>query len=290
MSGLERRAFLGGIAGAALVLTLQRGARATEPAVEAKAQLEKLEQRSGGRLGVYATDALGQVLLTYRAGELFPMCSTFKVLAVAAILARVQTGSLHLGQRVSYSKDDVLEYAPIASKHVADGYMTVQELCSAAIEFSDNTAANLLLGLMEGPKAVTEYARSLGDPVTRLDRTEPTLNTAIPGDPRDTTSPAAMTDDLRKLLFDGALSTASSELLGGWMRDCQTGTDALRAGFPKEWTVGDKTGSGKNGTHNDVAFAVPASGKPVFVAAYLTGATVDQDARSATLASVARLL
>jgi beta-lactamase class A len=213
------------------------------------------------------------------------------------VLTRVDRGEEHLDRRVPYSKSDLLEYAPVTSKHVAEGGMTLGDLCAAAIELSDNTAANLILASLGGPSAVTTYARSLGDEFTRLDRTEPTLNTAIPGDPRDTTTPAAMARDMQNVLLGNALSAESRGLLESWLDANQTSSARLRAGFPSSWRIGDKTGtggphtaSGDSNTGNDIAIARRPQGAPLIVTVYLTGVTVAADPRDAAIASIGRVI
>jgi beta-lactamase class A len=252
--------------------------------------LESIETRVGGRLGVFAVDSQTGRRLEHRAGERFPMCSTFKLLAAGAVLARVDRAEERLNRRIRYSKADLLEYAPVTRAHVAQGSMSVADLCAAAIELSDNTAANLLLQSLGGPHAVTQFARSLGDPSTRLDRMEPALNTAIPGDPRDTTTPANMAQNLRRLLTGTSLTRNSRGLLYSWLAACKTGEDCLRAGIPASWREGDKTGSGAHGTRNDVAILQPPNRKPIFVAAYLTQSRVSAAESGAALASVGRLI
>jgi beta-lactamase class A len=249
-----------------------------------------IEKNTNGRLGVDARDTGDGRTLAYRAGERFPMCSTFKVLAVGAVLQRVDRGQEKVDRPVPFGKSDLLEYAPVTTANVAEGSMTVAELCSAAIVMSDNTAANLLLRTLGGPEAVTAFvrARPFDDATTRLDRTEPTLNSAIPGDPRDTTAPARMASDLAILLTtNDALSAASSGMLEKWMRDCKTGLGALRAGVPAGWIAADKTGSGANGTQNDIAIFRRPHLAPLIVTAYLTGASgLSYDERNAALARV----
>lgn len=252
--------------------------------------LAAVEMRTGGRLGVFAFDTETGRRLEHRAGERFPMCSTFKLLAVGAVLARVDRGAERLGRRIAYSEADLLEYAPVTRAHVAGGSMRVADLCAAAIELSDNTAANLLLRSIGGPTAVTRFARSLGDSLTRLDRTEPSLNTAIPGDVRDTTTPANIAEDLRALLSGTALSAKSRASLYSWLAACKTGTDCLRAGIPSAWREGDKTGSGAHGTRNDVAILHPPGRGPIYAAAYLTQSTVSTAEANAALASVGRII
>ncbi|KMO15873.1 class A beta-lactamase, partial [Methylobacterium platani] len=207
--GLTRRAAL---IGTALAACAVRSAAAAE---DATARLAQLERRDGGMLGVEVRDTATGRRFGHRADERFPLCSTFKAIAAAAVLARVDKGRDDLNRRISYGRDALLSYAPVTSKHVETG-MTLAELCAAAVVWSDNTAANLMLDTLDGPGGITAFARAHGDTVTRLDRTEPTLNTAIPGDPRDTTSPAAMVGLLDNVLLGQALSAESRARLIGW--------------------------------------------------------------------------
>ncbi len=217
------------------------------------------------------------------------MCSTFKVLAVGAVLARVDHRKEQLDRRIPFGRRDLLDGAPVTKQNVQRGSMTVGALCGAAIEWSDNTAANLLLASLGGPSGVTHFARTLGDPMTRLDRNEPSLNTALPDDPRDTTTPHSMARNAHALLSSDALSMHSRELLTAWLTTSRTGAERLRAGVPSGWRAGDKTGSGAHGTSNDVAVFWPPASEPLFVAAYLTGSNVGDDARDAVLADVGRV-
>jgi len=168
--------------------------------------------------------------------------------------------------------------------------MTLAELCAAALNYSDNTAANLLLASLGGPQALTAYARSIGDPVTRLDRIEPDLNEAVPGDPRDTTTPAAMLQNLHTLLFGEVLSAASKDQLTTWLLGNRTGDARLRAGLPPGWRCGDKTGSGERGSTNDIGVIWPPQSAPVLVTVYLTETSATSEARNATLADVGRAI
>jgi beta-lactamase class A len=281
-SELTRRALLR----TALLFT---GTFMAAPLASAQA-LSELERKSGGRLGVAVIDTGSGSTLFHRADERFPMCSTFKVLAAAAVLARVDRKEERLDRPIPFSKADLLEYAPVTSTRVSEGKMTVGELCDAAVTVSDNTAANLLLATFGGPAGLTAYARSLGDRETRLDRNEPTLNTAMPGDPRDTTTPSAMVADLKTLLLGTVLSPASRDTLTGWLVANKTGDARLRAGLSKGWRVGDKTGTGDRGTTNDVAIVWPPRRAPILIAAYLTETAAPAPMREATLAGVARLL
>ena len=254
------------------------------------AAIAEIEAKTGGRLGVALFDTREGTPVGYRADERFPMCSTFKVLAAAVVLARVDAGAEQLARRIPIAQADLLSYAPVTKSHLDTG-MTVAELCEAAITLSDNTAANLLLASFGGPPALTRYAQSLGDNVTRLDRIEPDLNEATPRDIRDTTTPAAMARTLAKLMTGDALSPSSREMLAGWMVDCKTGAAKLRAGLAKDWRVGDKTGSGGHGSSNDVAVIWPKDRAPLVVASYLTE-TDDwsDDKRNAVHAEVGRIV
>jgi beta-lactamase class A len=257
---------------------------------DARSQLAELERRIGGRLGVAALDTASGHRVGHRAEELFPLCSTFKFLAAAFVLARVDRGDEKLDRRVVFSDKDLVTYSPATKEHVGPGGMTMAEICDAAVTLSDNTAGNLMLAGFGGPAGLTAYARSLGDRVTRLDRIETELNEAKPGDPRDTTTPVAMLGTMQRLLIEDALSASSRDRLIGWLRASKTGGKRLRAGLPADWRVGDKTGSGNNGTANDVAIAFPPGRAPILITAYYTEATaVSDDARNTVIAEAGRL-
>jgi beta-lactamase class A len=249
-----------------------------------------LEDQHGGQLGVAALDTGTGHRVGHRARERFAMCSTFKLLATAAVLRKVDLGHEELTRLVAYGKADLLSYAPVTRAHVSEGHMSLGALCQAAIEWSDNTAANLLLASLGGPAAVTQLARALGDPVTRLDRNEPSLNDILPGDIRDTTTPAAMLADMKRVLLGNTLSKASRTQLIDWLQHAQTGKDRLRAGLPADWKAGDKTGSGFRGETNDIAVAWPRGRAPILIAAYYKGSTAPAKARSAVLADVGRIV
>jgi beta-lactamase class A len=247
----------------------------------------KIETASAGRLGVAVLDTHTGARFGHRADELFPMASTFKFLAAAYVLARVDRGQERLDRRITFTEKDLVPYSPVTKNHVGATGMTVAEICEATMTLSDNTAANLLLASFGGPAGFTAYVRSLGDDVSRLDRVEPGLNEATPGDPRDTTTPAAMLEDMRKLVLGDALSKASREQLTAWFVANKTGDKRLRAGLPKDWRVGDKTGTGKNGA-NDIGVAWPPGRAPILLSVYLTESRASDDERNAALAAVAR--
>lgn len=249
-------------------------------------RIAALERRFGGRLGVVILDSGNGTRIAHRADERFALCSTFKWLAAAAVLARADAGLDRLDRRIVFGRRDLLEYAPVTTAHVRDGSMTLHDLCSAAIRVSDNTAANLVLHTLGGPAGLTRYLRSLGDKVTRLDRHEPQLNDAAPGDARDTTSPAAMAYLIDRILLRDALSRESRAQLESWMRASTTGTRRLRAGLPPGWTVGDKTGTCAHNATNDVAIVRPPNRAPLLIAAYFAQSPAAADARDAALAQV----
>jgi beta-lactamase class A len=249
-----------------------------------------LEKRSGGRLGVAVLDTGSGGRMEHRGDERFAMCSTFKLLATAALLHRVDAGKEQLSRAMHYDKSDLLSYAPVSKQHLGEGQMSLETICAAAIEWSDNTAANLLLAALGGPAQVTAYARSIGDDTTRLDRNEPALNDVAPGDIRDTTSPNAMLKSMRAVLLGNALSGASRDRLTRWLKDCQTGKSRLRAGMPSSWSLGDKTGTGFHGETNDIGIAWPPGKPPILITAYYAGSQAPEAAREAVLAEVGRLV
>lgn len=245
-----------------------------------------IEARSGGRLGVAVLHADGRVE-GHRLDERFPMCSTFKWLAAAHVLQRVDAGREKLDRRIPFGRDVLLPHSPVTEKHVGAG-MTLGDLCRATIVTSDNAAANLILASYGGPRALTAYARSLGDEVTRLDRTEPELNESAPGDPRDTTSPRAMARLLHRTLVGDALSPRSRTVLAGWLEACETNGKRLRADLPAGWRMGSKTGTGARGSTNDVGIFWPPGRPPVMVAAYVTDTRAPEADRNGAIADVAR--
>lgn len=249
--------------------------------------LGDLEEKYGARLGMYAINPRTGRMVEYRADERFALCSTFKTLAVAAVLN--QNPLTYLNAVVHYTAEDVLSYAPITKEHIDTG-MTVGQLCEAAVQYSDNTAANLLLRQLGGPSAVTAYIRSLGDDVSRLDRIEPELNTAIPGDDRDTTSPRAIGTDYQDLVLGDALEEDKRALLAGWLEGNTTGGEQIRAGVPQGWTVADKTGAGDYGTSNDVGIAWSEEGDPLVISILTTRSGKDDPADKAIIAEATRIV
>jgi beta-lactamase class A len=286
---MTRRQFAAG-ASAAAMGNASAGILTARAADRFGDHLAELERQSGGRLGVAVLDtaAGAPAPLGHRADERFPMCSTFKLLATAAILARVDAGTERLDRRIRFEASDVVVNSAVTKDRAGGAGMTLDELCAAAMTFSDNTAGNLLLASLGGVAAINAYARALGDAVTRLDRIEPDLNEALPGDPRDTTTPAAMLGNLRSLALGDALSAESKERLTNWLLGNRTGDARLRAGIPGPWRVGDKTGSGERGTTNDIGILWPPGRAPTVLTIYLTGTSAGADQRNATIAAVGR--
>ncbi|UUC95894.1 MULTISPECIES: class A beta-lactamase [Comamonas] len=249
-------------------------------------ELAALEIQSRGRLGLYVLDTVSGAEAGWRGDERFPMCSTFKTLLAARVLYLAQRDEIRLWRKLYYSPSEVVAWSPISEKRAgANGGMTVQELCEAMVLVSDNTAANVLLEASGGPVALTQWLRELGDGITRLDRNEPSLNTALPGDERDTTTPQAMLQSLQKLLLGDVLEGYARALLQQWLVDSRTGDKRVRAGMPADWKVGGKTGSGERGTACDTLIVWPTEqSAPLLVTAYLTGSQLDGAGREAVLA------
>lgn len=225
--------------------------------------LAQVERRYHSRLGVYMLDTGTGRTVTYRAGERFAHASTFKALAAAVLLKRSTDDELN--RVINYRASDLEDYAPITKRHVGEG-MTLRDLIKAAVQYSDNTAANLLLDRLGGPAGLQKALRGMGDRTTRTDRTEPALNEAKPGDPRDTSTPRALGTDLRRFVLGDVLPEGRRQLLTHVLRGNTTGGPYIRAGVPSGWKVGDKTGNGGYGTRNDIAIVWPAGGSPIVVA------------------------
>ena len=276
------------------VLSLVLAAAAASPAHSAGAQraLKAIHKRIGGRLGVHILDSQSGRRIAYDDDSRYAMASTFKLPLAAALLWQVDHGAFPLSRTLAISKDDLKPTSPAVEAKLAAGAtgMTVSELCAAVVVQSDNAAANVLLAGIGGPQAFTQFMRSIGDKVTRLDRNELELNENQPGDERDTTTPRAMVDSLLMIFTQDVLSLTSRAMLIDWMSASRTGLDRVRAGIPKSWPAGDKTGTGPNGAVNDLCLVYPPDRWPIFVAVYMSESALDVKALSAAHAEIGALV
>lgn len=254
------------------------------------ARAVQVEGRLNARLGFSAIDLNSGRRWSYHEDQRFPMCSTFKFVAAAAFLEKVDRGDDSLSRRIILEESDLVSYSPLTETRVGSEGLTMAEICAAALTLSDNTAGNTLLKALGGPAGLTEFARQVGDNTFRLDRWETDLNEALIGDPRDTTSPAAMVATMEKLLFGNLLSQDSKQQLRTWMINNKTGDAKLRAGFPGAWTTGDKTGGGSNGTMADIAFTMTEANAPLLIAVYMTETKATFDDRNAGISDIGRAL
>ena len=259
---------------------------AREAPIDAVAEYER---RSGGHIGVYAKDLRTGSTLSWRADQRFVMCSTFKASLAACMLSRVDRGQDRLDTPIRYGIADLPDWhAPVARANLAKGWLSLGDMCAAAVEQSDNTCATLLLTRIGGPAALTSFWRRTGDDVTRLDDPEVALNFRASGDTRDTTTPAAMAHTLRRLVLGGALSEVSRQLLTGWLIGCRTGGNRLRAGLPPSWRIGDKTGNNGQDAAGDIAIAWPDTGAPIVMSVYTRGGSPTQAQLEAAFAGIGR--
>jgi beta-lactamase class A len=259
-----------------------------EPSVEAS--LREYERAIGGRIGLFAENEATGARIAWRADERFHMCSSFKASLAACVLARVDRGEERLDALITYSAKDLLPvvWHPVAEAGLAKGALSVGEMCQGAVEWSDSVCANLVLAHIGGPPALTAFWRETGDAVSRQDDYEPVTTRA--GAIEDTTTPAAMASTLRRFILGDVLSPTSRERLTGWMRDCKTGLDLLRAGLPKGWTVADKTGNDGHAMLVDIAVAWPEPGKPLLITAYIDGAPERSNRARHLMADIGRFV
>lgn len=252
----------------------------TSPSGRLAARLRIIEAAAGGTLGVALLESGSGRVLAHRGDELFAHCSSFKLSLAAMLLHRGEAGEIDPSEHVRWSADDLMSVSPFTTRRLEEG-ATLLELARATQTTSDNAAANILLGRMGGPEALTEFWRSLGDPVSRLDRYEPELNHVPPGEVRDTTSPLAMVRSLENILQGDVLSSENSELLMQWMAETRTGARRVRAGLPPEWRSGDKTGTstwpGAGAVYVDIGFADRPGGARYFFASYFRAADAQAD-------------
>lgn len=289
MNSMHRRSFLLTAATIPFAVAAIAKASGRKQVISTQAKLMKLESDSGGRLGVCAVNTGNGKLIGLHADERFPLCSTFKVLLVAAILAQKSQNENLLERRIHYEKSDLVNYSPITEKHIKDG-MTISELCAAALQYSDNASANLLLKVVGGPSAVTAFSRSIGNAEFRLDRWETALNTCIPGDFRDTCTPAGMAHSLRLLTLGEVLPPAKTKQLNEWLHGNTTGAKRIRAAIPAGWQIGDKTGSGDYGTANDIAVIFPPKRAPIVLTIYYTQQVPNAKWRDDVIESATRIV
>ncbi|MGV0792615.1 class A beta-lactamase [Mycolicibacterium sp. XJ1819] len=272
----RRHAMVGGLTLAAVAVAAGKPALA-DPGQAIGDRIGQLEQQHKARIGVFATNLQTGETVAHRAQDSFAMCSTFKVYASARILQMAERLELTLEDRMVVDPAAIVANSPVTEPR-AGGEMTLAELCQAALQRSDNTAANMLLHRIGGPQAITAFARSIGDPRSRLDRWETELNAAVPGDPRDTSAPEPLGNGYRALLTEDALAPAHRGLLEDWMRANQT--SSMRAGLPPGWTTADKTGSGDYGSTNDVGIAYGPAGQRILLALMTRSRTDDPGAEN----------
>ena len=290
---IDRRSFLA--AAAALPLACSR--TVAEPPGDAadRAARERFEAiratlGAGGRIGVAAIDSGSGRRLLHDADGRYPLASTFKLPLAAMVLAEAEAGRLRLDEELPFAPEDPLDNSPVVEANLARGRLAVEALAAAIVVRSDNSAANVLLRRLGGPEALTRFIRAAGDPVSRLDRYELELGTNLPGDPRDTTTPAAMAALARTLVLGDRLSAESRGRLVEWLTTSVPGPDRLRAGLPGDWRFGHKTGTASNGGVNDVGIAWPPGRAPIVIASYQSGGDAALPARAAAHAAVGRLV
>ncbi|POA99544.1 carbapenem-hydrolyzing class A beta-lactamase [Chromobacterium sinusclupearum] len=270
------------------LLLPQAGFSAAMPANLPEQKIARLERDFGGQIGVYALDTGSGATVSYRADERFPLCSSFKGFLAASALAHSQSKPGFLDQTLHYGKEDLIVWSPISEKHQASG-MTVAGLCAATVQYSDNAAANVLMKQLDGPAGLTAFMRSIGDSTFRLERWEPELNTAIPGDARDTSTPRAVAESLQKLTLGTALAAPQRQQLVDWLKGNTTGNQRIRAAVPAGWSVGDKTGTcGVYGTANDYAVIWPTGRAPIVMAVYTRASKKDIKHSDAVIADAAK--
>ncbi|MBW4976157.1 class A beta-lactamase [Roseovarius mucosus] len=273
-------------AGVSLALLTGAPAFGQNPKLHLAATIDRIEQELDARVGVVIRESGSDWIVSHRAEERFLMASTFKTMLCGAVLHRVDEGDLDLEERIAIEAAEVLEYAPVTEKMVGET-MSVGELCHAALDMSDNTATNLLIDRIEGPQSVTAFLREIGDPVSRLDRREPDVNTFAPDDPRDTTTPEAMVSTMETLLTGDALSPQSRALLVDWMSDGGVTGALIRASTPAGWHVADRSGSG-NFNRNIVAMVTPPDREPYFIAIFLSDADADFNTRNGAVIELSK--
>lgn len=249
-------------------------------------KLMQLENGFDGKIGVYAVNTENNQVVAYRADELFPVQSTFKVIAVAALLNKSKKDKNLLQQKIIYSSQELVGWVPITKLHVNEG-MTLAALSAATISYSDNTAVNLIIKQIGGPQAVTDFAHSIGNKTFNVVHYEANLN-SDPKDTRDTSTPKDMAISLEKIVLGNVLTPTDKQLLLSWLKNNTTGNQRIRAGVPMGWIVADKTGSGSYGIANDIAVVWSPACKPIVLAIYTNQKSKEAKSRDDIVALVTK--
>ena len=282
---LDRRGLIVGLGAAGMTgLAACAGASDARSTAGLPLDLAALEARHGGRVGVSVQD--GRRRAHWRGDERFLFCSTFKLFLAAAVLERVQRGEERLGRAIPITADDMVFHAPVTEPAVG-GALTVERLCKAMVEVSDNPAANIMIRDLGGLDAWRAWYGSIGDTVTRVDRMETALN-GRDGD-KDTTTANQTVANLGRVLLGDRLVVDHRLLLEGWLLDSPTGTGRIKAGAPDGWRVAHKTGTGGDGPANDIGLLRPPSGAPVRIAVYADIPDATSDQRDSVIADATRL-
>lgn len=247
--------------------------------------IARIETEMKARVGVQIYDSGTGWGWGHRQDERFLMASTFKALLCGAVLQAVDRGEVSLDEKLKIRAEDISNHAPVAEKYIG-GSLTIARLCHATLDQSDNTAANLLVDRLGGPQAVTEFLRGIGDQVTRLDRKEPDLNIFVAGDPRDTTSPAAVVKSWEAMLTGDVLSSKSRSQLTEWLSTGGVTGKLLRPSVPKGWQVADRSGGGREHTRNIVAMLTPPGRAPIFVAIFVSDTPANWSSRNAAVTEI----
>lgn len=279
----QRKAKLLSTAITFLCLTMPLNANAANSLIEV---VTNAETELGARIGLAVHDLETDQRWEYKSSEHFPLSSTFKTLACANVLQRADLGQERMDRVIRFSKSNLVEYSPVTEKYVGKKGMSLAELCQATLSTSDNSAANFILQAIGGPRALTKFLRSINDDTTRLDRWEPGLNEAVPGDKRDTTTPITIVTTLEKLLIDETLSTESRQQLQSWLEGNEVGDALFRKGVPSDWIVADRTGAGGYGSRAITAIMWPPNRKPIVAALYITETDASFEERNAVIVKI----
>lgn len=285
MAQVFRRRVIAGLVASAVPLAFGADARHSRDR-----EVIRLERSIGGRIGVWVLDTASLAIWSYRANERFPLCGQYMLLACAALLMRADEGKIDMQSTVAVHPSDLVPMSPVTTHEAGVRRLSLAQLCEAALIQNDHTAGNLILDRVGGPEGLTDFIRYQGDSVTRSDRPSPGVMDAAPGDLRDTTTPHAMGEHLRAMLFGEALSTTSQRLLLTWLLANRTSHNRLRARLPRGWEVGDKTAVGKNGTLNNVAIVWPVNHKPLIASVFVTETKAPLELRNAAIAAIGGLL
>lgn len=263
---------------------------------ELRNQIEQISHAAQGRVGVTATVIETGESVTLNGDQRFPMQSVYKFPIGMAVLAQVDQGKLKLDQQVRVETSDFvsnLQHSPIRDENPQGVELNLAELLKYMVSESDGTACDVLLKLVGGPEAVTQYLHDLDVNDIVVANTEKEIGQDKAVQYRNYATPDAVVTLLRALYEDQGLSESNQALLLRLMIETPTGIQRIKGLLPDGTVVAHKTGTsrtvdGVTAATNDVGLVTLPNGQHLAIAVFVSDSTANDTMREKVIAKVAR--